>query len=289
MERVLVKIKDKADEGKNQVKAKVINYMRKHSLLVILIVLAFIPVIIGLLMNTSCFDDISGSNDGWLGFWGGYLGSIAAILGVYWQVHVEIQNNKENQYKEARPIFILNIMDGSMRYQKEEPTEYNIKPVELPAYISKECCKKCNYRFAWCQDSSIDLPYVQLRNISEKPMLAIKVKLIWANNLNESFNISRLNPNSSFSLIHSFAYRYYCNFYIMNIAQHKISLDELSYVELHYLTAQNEKIFMKFKIKEMYKSPDLVERRLEGKGDFFSVDEYQIDNFVESVRIDNNK
>lgn len=108
--------KNEATKEKAKVKAKIISYMGKYSLLIILIVLAFIPIMVGLLMNTSFFDGISGSNDGWLGFWGGYLGSIAAILGVYWQMHEEnkqwkedINRERKEKYVAARPFVTMDV------------------------------------------------------------------------------------------------------------------------------------------------------------------------------------
>lgn len=221
----------------------------------------------------------------WLGFWGGYLGTIISVVGVYWQVHREIRNSKEIQYKDVRPIFTLDIIDGSKCSEKDGTIEYNVKPIEFPAYISRECCQICNYRFGWCADSTIDLPYVQLKNISDNPMLAIKVKLIWKNKSEDSFNINRINGNSNISLLNAYTHRYYVAKEITQIPVARIKLSILEYIELYYLTSRNEKIFMKFKVNSGYKVPNLVEKRLEGKGDHFNLSEYQIDNSVESKKL----
>ena len=221
----------------------------------------------------------------WLGFWGGYLGAVIAIGGVYWQVHREIRNSKEIQYKDVRPIFILDIMNGSKHYEKDGPIEYNTKPLEYPAYVSEKCCKLCAYRFGWCEDSSIDLPYIQLKNISDNPMLAIQIKLIWNGNTKESFTINRLNANSNMSLLNTYTYKYYIEMQTENTPPLNIKPDNPEYIELYYLTSQNEKIFMKFKVNSGYKVPNLVEKRLEGKGDHFNLSEYQIDNSVESKKL----
>lgn len=244
-------------------------------------------LVINFLMDFGWFKSVGhGSDDGWLGFWGGYLGSIIAVSGVYWQVREEIRNGKMEQYKEARPIFMLDIMDNSKYCGKEGPINYNIKPVEFPAYISEKCCKECKYRFAWCnKDLRMGLPYIQLKNISNNPMLAIKAKLIWENDTEESFIVNRLDANSNMSLLNIYTYKYYCKTQLEKIPALRIKPDILEYVELYYLTSRNEKIFMKFKIYGGYKSPNLIEKKLEGKGDHFSLDEYQIDNSVESKKI----
>lgn len=243
-------------------------------------------LIINFSMDFGWFKSVGhGSDDGWLGFWGGYLGAVVSIGGLYWQVHAEIRNSNEAQYKEARPIFILNIMDGTRRQKNNGSMDYNVLPIEPITYVSEECCKACNYSFGWCGDL-ISLPYIQLKNISERPMLAVKVNLIWADDSNELFNISRIDSDSNISLLNAFTYDYYheCT------GKHptsvmKIKLRELKYVKLYYLTSQNEKIFMKFKIKKGYRVPNLIEKKLEGKGDHFDPAEYQIDNFVESKKL----
>lgn len=245
-------------------------------------------VVLNFTMDLSFVNSRSKADDSaWLGFWGGYLGSIIAIGGVYWQVHREIHNSKEIQYKDVRPIFILDIMNGSKRNEKDEPIEYNTKPIEFPAYVSKNCCKLCSYRFGWCEDSSIDLPYIQLKNISDNPMLAIQIKLIWNSCTKELFTINRLNANSNMSLLNTYTYKYYCETQIENIPPLNIKPDNPEYIELYYLTSRNEKTFMRFKINDGYEVPNIVEKKLEGKGDHFSQCEYQIDNSVESKKITN--
>lgn len=262
-----------------------INWL-KHNWWKVLIALFGPMIILDLTMDLSFVNSWSRADDSaWLGFWGGYLGSLISVGGVYWQVRKELANNNENQYKEARPIFMLNIMDGLRSWESGGPIDYNIMPVSLPAYVSKDCCIKCKYRFGWCKDSSIALPYIQLVNISENPMLAIKIDLIWSNKSSESFYINRISSDSDISLVSTFTYRYYNDYHVNHIPQSKIELDKLEYIKIYYLTAQNEKTFMKFKVKEGYQIPTLIEKRLEGKGDSFSLDEYQIDNFVENKKI----
>lgn len=61
-------------------------------------------LIINFAMDLAPFDSLSNADDSaWLGFWGGYLGSIVAVGGVYWQVNRE----KEENIKAARPIFTI--------------------------------------------------------------------------------------------------------------------------------------------------------------------------------------
>lgn len=48
-----------------------------------------------------------GSADGWLGFWGGFLGAILAVVGVWWQTNKTIKNEKELMFSQKRPYIIL--------------------------------------------------------------------------------------------------------------------------------------------------------------------------------------
>lgn len=57
-------------------------------------------LIINFAMDLALFDSLSNADDSaWLGFWGGYLGAIISIGGLYWQtnkqIKLEIKNRKE--------------------------------------------------------------------------------------------------------------------------------------------------------------------------------------------------
>lgn len=83
-----------------------INWL-KHNWWKVLIALFGPMIILDLTMDLSFVNSWSRADDSaWLGFWGGYLGSLISVGGVYWQVRKELANNNENQYKEARPIFM---------------------------------------------------------------------------------------------------------------------------------------------------------------------------------------
>jgi hypothetical protein len=62
--------------------------------------LPVIPAIVGVFTWLPITNIGNGSDDGWLGFWGGYLGAIITIYGVYLQIHSEremdIHNRKQD-------------------------------------------------------------------------------------------------------------------------------------------------------------------------------------------------
>ena len=53
------------------------------------------PIIINILISLIPWG--SGSNDGWLGFWGGYLGAVISIFGIYYQVAKSIEESEKNR------------------------------------------------------------------------------------------------------------------------------------------------------------------------------------------------
>ena len=63
-------------------------------------VLIVIPILTQVLINIET--NSNGSDDGWLGFWGGYLGSIIGVAGAIFVV--QIQLNEENKSREAEKV-----------------------------------------------------------------------------------------------------------------------------------------------------------------------------------------
>lgn len=56
------------------------------------------PLLLGAFMSQHLVKGINvGSKDGWLGFFGGYLGAIVSIGGVYWSVNEQFKHEKQQQ------------------------------------------------------------------------------------------------------------------------------------------------------------------------------------------------
>lgn len=54
---------------------------------------------------TGAFNSVQGgSDDGWLGFWGGYLGAIISIAGVYRSIKAQHEDNWDNRILGDRPV-----------------------------------------------------------------------------------------------------------------------------------------------------------------------------------------
>lgn len=77
-------------------------FFKKGHLWELFIVVAPVIVLLGIhFLNGWLFSD--GSNDGWLGFWGGYLG---ALLGLY-GIRIQIRSEQNDKIKNARPEWYL--------------------------------------------------------------------------------------------------------------------------------------------------------------------------------------
>lgn len=78
-------------------------YIKDHwkvLLLGVIGVLIVIPILTQVLINIET--NSKGSDDGWLGFWGGYLGAIIGVAGAIFVV--QIQLNEENKSREAEKV-----------------------------------------------------------------------------------------------------------------------------------------------------------------------------------------
>ena len=80
-------------------------WLKKYGWIILAAIFALIivPGLVQLLMTKVFTTTNGGSNDGWLGFWGGYLGSIIAIVGVYWSVKEQHRDLIESEKRESRP------------------------------------------------------------------------------------------------------------------------------------------------------------------------------------------
>ncbi|BBM22857.1 hypothetical protein [Lactiplantibacillus pentosus] len=137
--------------------------------------------------------------NGWLGFFGSLLGSIIAILGVYWQVSVQakkakedaekqqnllreqLDNEKENQYRQARPFFL--VYEEEIDYIKELSTSIGQKAISEGKDLLDEVCFGDHslgfhlYISDKADSDSVEGPqhYLIINNVSTKNMYAVKV------------------------------------------------------------------------------------------------------------------
>lgn len=156
--------------------------------LLILIVLILIPIILAIFLNTPFFDKVVGSNDGWLGFWGGYLGAIFAVSGVY----LQIEKEKKIALRNSRPVFAI-------LYDQTVPQSIDLK---IKSFVSQEFYIDNVKRVSGEKDkfgNLLDLGYpIKIENPSTNPMLFVNITVKYKDTFNnhsdkECFSISRIN------------------------------------------------------------------------------------------------
>lgn len=76
---------------------KVKNFIAKYGLFVLIggLLIIVVPLIVGFLFLIPFFDFLPGSNEGWLGFWGGYLGAVLSIFGALWLFNKQSSKDKQ--------------------------------------------------------------------------------------------------------------------------------------------------------------------------------------------------
>lgn len=142
----------------------------------LILVLVLTPVILGAFMMLPFLNLDNGSNDGWLGFWGGYLASIITICGVYWQVKKQAEEARKNlamtlanervqEAKKARPIFIVEILEMSL-WDKDY-------------YLNNTSGSQPDEFVKWAKDKDTRFAVIQIQNIGKEAIANSRVKFIY--------------------------------------------------------------------------------------------------------------
>lgn len=256
----------------------------------ILLTIVIVPFILDYLLNIL----ISGSetNDGWLGFFGGYLGAIITILGVYWQVskqskdgkeqlneqfkvsrnqlNEQIAAEKEARFREARPLFILS-------FREMQPK----KLIELPIYSSGQNQDNLN--------TGDELQFINIKNVSNNTMAGVKILLYKkGNQIDSEIMISSIREHNECLVINDSSLSKarlasYKNFGENQPDPTKMQIHEmkkLERIDIYFTTPLREKIKLSFHVvngnPKYYKSDTMIEN----KG--CNLDCYTLDSFQES-------
>lgn len=163
-------------------------YMSKEIGKVLLMAVVFIALISILIEIGLNLIPGAGSNDGWLGYWGGIVGAIVAIYGVYWQVNKQatqskkdadaqtdllneqLTNEKENQYRQARPFFLLSQQRANADFSVNGYGIYTDKSGN-DIYLEEDAIVPSNLVIT----SDTEINYLEIDNVSNKDMYAVKV------------------------------------------------------------------------------------------------------------------
>ncbi|USZ61391.1 hypothetical protein NHN12_03095 [Lactiplantibacillus plantarum] len=226
--------------------------------------------------------------DGWLGFFGSIFGSIIAILGVYWQVSVQakkakedakqqqdllrkqLNNEKENQYRQARPFFIVS---------KEliDPQERNKESIS--------CIYSTFYR-SEVPYSILGLTHIVINNVSKRDMYAVKVLV--STSTDDNFK-QEFQKYSSAAALKSDEFYKSCISIDKIAANEKVGLlfdhyNEIEQVWIWYITEMRESIKLYFENENggLIYRPD--EKRLENQQKDGSAN-YDLSDFEETNRL----
>lgn len=94
-------------------------FLKKHKKFIawaLFFSLVIIPLVIQGLIN---WDTINkGSDDGWLGFWGGYLGSIIGVIGALIVIQIQLANDK-NRFDEETEARKVELEESKKRFDEE--------------------------------------------------------------------------------------------------------------------------------------------------------------------------
>lgn len=247
---------------------KISSWIEKHwwaKILIAIIVVFGLPRLLAKGMEWCIFNDIPGSNSDWFSFLGGYVGAIITIGGVYWQVRKQTVADKEADFREARPLFLISVVD-----EKENKDAIYYGNIDHPNYyeLTSVLEKVDNESFK----------QIKIRNISEKAMSAVRIVMKWNDDTNESINIETIDAKKENRILDKKTLEL---MYLKRMHDNRIvsyGYNKLNEVEVYFHTPIREKIKLVFE----YKDGKLVYKKkyLENKGD--KIDNYNLDGFVES-------
>lgn len=222
-------------------------------------------------MHLPWIDSLSYADDAaWLGFWGGCLGSIVSIGGIYWQVNRELRGAKELDLNSARALVLLK--------KKYDGLRENVY---------------CTNNFQSNDDIfRLRLPFFEIENISANLMSAVKIIIEYNNDTSEECSIKRIVGGDHFSIITNYTEK------ALELNQERLKsteearereeksqdlgLDSINKIKIYYCTSKQEKRLVVFKIEKnsIYKDPYAEKYRA-------GIDEssYNLNNFVESKEI----
>ena len=143
----------------------------KNQILGTAVALIAIPIFVALLLHAPGLNNVFGSDDGWLGFWGGYLGAIVAIVGVWWQTNKTIKNEKELMFSQKRPYIVLR--------------ELNVDKVDK-IYGSEVCTLADNFQI------------LAIKNLSNQPFFSVKILF---DEEKSPIVIDRINENDNIGIV----------------------------------------------------------------------------------------
>lgn len=249
-----------------------INWLKRNWWKVLLVL--FGPMIIlDLTMDLPFVNSWSKADDSaWLGFWGGYLGAVISIGGLYWQTTLQIRNEnnkvKEQLEQQNNQIELQerhrkeDIARQRERYYMESRPFFSIKiksistPYKIPTYITDQFEKENPLIKQTHEFSTFG---IVINNFSEKPMLAVELTIVsnYPRLHREVVRINRIDKNSSIQIITSSLNSLYA--LLPGLAYTEIdNLNEYlpATLDINLCTEKREKMNINYKLNPYYDIED---------------------------------
>lgn len=168
-------------------------------------------LILNFTMDSTPFDSLSNADDSaWLGFWGGYLGAIVSIGGLYWQTNKQIKHERQKQNNE---IELQNEQIARQEKERKEDIErekeqyymesrpfFSIEIKEIQPNNESYITDLFALKDPLAKFSTTTNFGMVIHNFAEKPMMAVRIKMypFDTENFNEEVvKINRIDKNSS--------------------------------------------------------------------------------------------
>lgn len=204
--------------------------MKKYKNFKWVIIPLLIPAIVEI--GLSIFNVSNSSADGWLGFWGGYLGAIIAVVGVWWQTNKTIENEKKKSFIIVRPFVNVSISTKDIKYSDKVKSYYTNESVENNSFLDLQ--EKYNGNV------------ITISNLSDKPMVRIYIKLTIDKNNIEYTCINIIKGGEKVNIISEYI-------------EEKVSgnsnlkyIDFLESIEIVYKTTRRESAYLLFECPKKY-------------------------------------
>lgn len=215
------------------------------------IVIGIVPPIL-LNFGMSRFTSI-GSDDGWLGFWGGYLGAAITVIGVYVQIYMGNKSAKNLEALKSRPYVYLNSESAGI-YKRVyfKNTEDRDKIAELFRKGFTDISMDSE-QYIFYHDFLGQNLYLSVHNVSMHHAISMDINLKYEVDEpnEEKFHIRDIEP---------FEQAY---FYIGSLGE----FDNLQSVELYFLTEFHEKIKLFYRYDTKTKAFNNIENLNVYEGD----------------------
>jgi len=225
-----------------------------------------VPVLLGFLLFHANLS--FGSPGDWLGFWGGYLGAIVAIGGVYWQVNRTIKNDREQMFSQSRPFFILKMEDTCSKEISYYFYNYDVDGVSLGI---KQVI-----------GDGQTIPCFVINNVSQKNMMAVKVVLEHSGEDNTCVYIDKILAGSKVKLLP----KAISDSLIGCMSLDKVTSDVISKgdkIRIYFTTEVREKVKLEFEVADNFRiTYNRDDRLIENHGQRISKEEYNSSGFIES-------